>query len=109
MIGKRLFEDIQRNDFHSYMIENNRKGIMKGASIKLANKIIDKKEYDEIETIVKKASLTEFLPQLSIIPLDPVKSRLIRVDPSLKAHPLSVEYILEDLNKDEFDLINFSI
>lgn len=109
MIGKRLLEDIQRNDFHSYLIENNKKGILKGANIKLSKKLITKIEFEEIKTILDKASLTEFMPQLSIIPIDAVRPRLKRVNPASKAHPLSVEYIIEDLKMDEFDLINFTI
>jgi hypothetical protein len=47
-------------------------------------------------------------PLLYVIPRDKEEDRLKDVEVSQRAHPLSVEYIAEDVRSSEFDVIEFA-
>ena len=54
---------------------------------------------------VKSADIRDFRPLFYIIPFQLVRDRLEPVPVDLRAHPLSVEFIIELLPRDCFDAI----
>ena len=78
---------------------------MRGAELQRAAGIITKNEKKEILAIVSKAVVRDFRPLLYVIPYGPVASMLKKVAVAHRAHPLSVEYIIERLPRTMFDVI----
>ena len=64
-------------------------------------------ELSEICHIVNQAKIPDFRPLLYIIPTAKVIAELKDVDVFLRAHPLSEEYIIEELDRKHFDIISF--
>lgn len=106
-IGQELQKQVRRGDRHSTKIESNRQGLIKGAQIKFNIGKITKDELSEIIDIVTQANIPDFRPLLYLIPTVKVISDLKIVDVSLRAHPLSEEYIIEELDGENFDYITF--
>lgn len=104
-IYRSLQEDVSRGDRHSLKIEANRAGILRGAVKKLEAGIIDKAQAGEITAIVERAETSDFSPLIFIIPFDRAAHLLKEVAVSQRAHPLSVEYIVEALPRSCFDVI----
>ena len=98
-------EDARRGELHSESFERNRKGVMGGAKVKLASGVINEEDASEIKEIVARATAYDMRPLLYIIPYDRVADRVKRVPVADRAHPLSVEYRIEELPRDSFDVI----
>jgi hypothetical protein len=98
-------EDARRGDRHSEAFERNRRGIRRGAKINLARGVLTQAARDEIVKIAQNAGPNDFRPVLYIIPFDRVVDRVVEVPVSERAHPLSVEYRIEDLPRHCFDMI----
>lgn len=94
-------------DHHSGAIDRLRIGIKKGADIKLAQGVISKDELDDIYAIVDAADRQDFSPLIYLIPFEKVETLLKKVPIDKRAHPLSDEWIIENLSKDDFDLMRF--
>ena len=101
----RYLEQIIKNDKHALEISNNKTGILKGATIKLEEGVIDKTQYDEICAKVACAENEDFYPVIYLINKKAVSKRLKIVDSKDKANNTSIEYIIEDLQQNEFELI----
>lgn len=101
----RYLEQIIKNDNHAVEIENNKKGILRGAEEKLKQGIITEEQRQEIATRVAYARMEEFYPVIYIINKRAVKKRLFKVNPSDAASEYSVEYIIKDLKSNEFEII----
>jgi len=100
-----LYKETTRGDRHSTKIEDNKVGILKGAAFKKAAGVITEQQQRDIAAIVDAAETRDFIPLLYIIPYNLV-SNIIRDVPVLeRAHPLSVEYIIEALPNNYFDVI----
>ena len=102
-----LFEETSRGDRHSSKIAENRVGILHGASEKHAAKIITEVQKDEIAAVMKVALPTDFRPLLYVIPVSMVADTVREPPVEDKAHPLSAEYIIGELPRDCFDVIEF--
>jgi hypothetical protein len=100
-----LYKETTRGDRHSTKIEDNKVGILKGAAYKKEAGVINESQQGEIAAIVDAAERRDFTPLLYIIPYGPVAGLLKDVPIDLRAHPLSVEYIIEALPKNCFDVI----
>jgi hypothetical protein len=100
-----LYKETTRGDRHSTKIEDNKVGILKGAAYKKAAGVITEDQQKEIAAIVDAAERRDFTPLLYIIPYGPVSSLVKEVPVSERAHPLSVEYLIEALPKNSFDVI----
>lgn len=98
-------EQIIKRDRHATEIDNNKVGILKGATEKLNQGIITKEQYDEIRMRVAYASDEEFYPVIYLINKKAVKKRLTVVSKSDAASDSSIEYIIKDLKRNEFDLV----
>lgn len=103
----RYLEQILKSDRHAVEINNNKAGILKGASEKLKNGIITPEQFIEISTLVACAKNEDFYPVLFLINKKAVKKRMIIVNPNDKASNSSIEYIVPDLKRNEFELIRF--
>lgn len=106
-ICRRYLEQITTGDRHTKEIENNIAGILKGAKAKLDSGIISEKEYDEIRSIVAVAEYEAFFPILYIVKSKNVKDRYIEVAVRERASDDAVEYKIEDLKENEFEVISF--
>lgn len=102
----RYLEQIIKNDRHAVEIRNNRTGILKGASEKLKQGVINEQQYKEIAAIVAYAKNEEFYPVIYLINKKAVKKRLKVVEKREAASDSSIEYIIDDLNHDEFEIIS---
>lgn len=106
-ICKRYLEQITTGDRHAREIENNIAGILKGAKTKFDIGIIDKKEYNTIKSAVMTAEYESFFPVLYIIESEKVKNKCIEVPMADKASDHSIEYRVEHLAGNEFEVIFF--
>ena len=106
-ICKRYLEQITTGDRHTKEIENNIAGILKGAKAKLNRGVISKKEYNEIRSIVSAAEYEAFFPILYIVESKKIKDRYVEVVVEERASDDAVEYKIEDLKENEFEIISF--
>jgi hypothetical protein len=106
-IYKNLIDDVKSNDKHSVKIEQNRAGLKKGAAIMLDKGIIDENDFARILAIVDSAETNEFSPLLYLIPAGEVKDKIKTVKVEDAANPLSTEFQIFDLKRDEFEIIEF--
>lgn len=100
-----LAEEVRRRDGHSAKIAENRSGVVKGAQEKHNSGIITAKEMNDILAIEAAAQSADFRPLLYVIPFVAVSHLLKEVPVSRRAHPLSQEYIIEELPTELFDAI----
>lgn len=108
-IAHKLAEDIARGDNHSALIASNRSGIRNGAAAKRAASMITNDQQAEISTVVDLAILTDFRPLLYVIPISSVLRVLVSEPPAGdKAHPLAEEFIIAELPRKMFDVIELS-
>jgi hypothetical protein len=106
-IYTRLKQDVSMCDLHSANISKNKAGLKKGAIHYLGAGIIDGIEFAKINSIIDSAPINEFSPLLYVIPRKGIESRIIQVQVDKSANPLSIEYQIVDLNKTEFEVIEF--
>jgi len=104
-IYRNLKEDIDSKDLHSSKIKENRAGLKKGATIMLENNLIDENDYARIIKIIDIADVTSFTPLLYIIPSHLVDNRIEVVDVENLANPLSSEFQIKDLEKQNFEIL----
>jgi hypothetical protein len=100
-----LEEETRRGDRHSHALERNVTGIMNGAKAKRRTGAITDAQFQEIEVVVKEAKIPDFRPVLYVIPFDRLEGRVPEVPVSQRAHPLSLEYRVEDLRSGCFGLL----
>jgi hypothetical protein len=103
-IYNNLFEEVSRRDKHSAKIAQNRVGILRGADVKLKHGVITASQRDDIAAIVESAELLDFKPLLLAIPYAQAASQAVKVPIKDRAHPLSEEFIIENLSRSKFDV-----
>jgi hypothetical protein len=106
-IYERLYQDVTMGDKHSTKIMSNRTGIQNGATQKAAAGVITDKQKREIYSIANQADPQFFKPLLYIIPFSHVISLVQIVPVRRRANPLSKEYIIEELPRDCFDVVEY--
>lgn len=102
-----LVAEVRKGDKHSAKIKENKVGILKGATFKKRAGVINDQQEKDIAAIVDIAETWDFRPLLYIIPFDLVKGLIKDVPVSERAHPLSIEYVIEQLPRQYFDIIEF--
>ena len=102
-----LKKDIEMLDKHSSKILQNRIGLKQGAITNYGLGIIDEDELSKINYIIDQAEINEFRPLLYLIPEHIVNGRILRVPVDKSANPLSIEYQILDLRKNEFEIIEY--
>ena len=100
-----LYEEVRRGDRHSAKIEANRAGILRGAKTKFEAGAIDRRQYNEIREVVKSVEISDFRPILYVIPYSNVAADVREATVEERAHPLSLELIIESLDRQHFDPI----
>ena len=100
-----LYEECKRRDRHSPKIDQNRLGILRGADVKKRLGVVSTTQHEEISAIVTSAELGDFHPLLLVIPYAPVAAIIKQVPIKDRAHPLSQEYIVENLPRAYFDVL----
>jgi hypothetical protein len=80
-------------------------GLLKGAKIKLERGGITLQEWDVIRDVINHASVADYRPLLYVIGYEAVKNDLLEVPVEQRAHPLSVEFRLEKLRRDQFEVL----
>lgn len=101
----RYLDQILKNDRHAVEINNNKAGILKGASEKLKQGVITQEQYNEISVRVAYAEKEAFYPIVFLIDRRAVRGRLDVVETKDAASAHSVEYIIKDLKWNEFEMI----
>jgi len=96
-------EDVDRQDLHSNIIKDNKKGLRKGALAHEISGNITHKELLMIRKMINKAGFRDFEPYVYLINKSSVSSRVHTVPVSKMANPLSEEYLILDLDEIEFD------
>jgi hypothetical protein len=104
-IYRNLQDEVRRGERHSLVIEKNRAGIRKGAQARLREGMISEAAKREIEAITKNAETLDFRPVLFVMPFERVKDDARVVPVRNRAHPMSVEYIVERLSGTCFDML----
>jgi hypothetical protein len=104
-----LVHQVERGERHSEAITNNRKGIKQGADIKLEAGIITREDHPSILGTIERAEVRDFRPVLYVIPYDRVRGMVVDVPVQERAHPLSIEYRVENLARDCFDMLELRI
>jgi hypothetical protein len=98
-------QEVDASDLHSAEIEQVRAGIQKGAHLQLGAGIIDIFEYREILEVAELAHPADFAPLLFVIPVSPLSGMLELVPVKARASLLSEEYIIRNLPRCLFDVI----
>ena len=95
------------HDRHNVDIDNNKAGILRGAKAHLDRGDISKNKFRKISQRVASSSMKDFLPVLYIIDKGKIdKNRIILVPQEESASDFSIEYRIEDLSSDEFQVID---
>jgi hypothetical protein len=103
-IFRELRRDVERPDFHSAKI-NQLKVTLTDLAIDWEKKgLVSTADKDDIVFMVNNASLKEWRPLIYIIPRLLVETRLSAVPMRLRAG-IGNEYIISDLKRSEFDII----
>jgi len=105
IIFQRFREDIRGKDLDSAAIRTNRMGLRDGAQKRFAEGLIDEKTRDLIWALVDAAERTEFRPRVYAIPRAAVEDEL--EEPQKRAHPLSAEWVIRNLSRDNFGVVDF--
>ena len=104
-----LVEEVERGERHSALMKNNREGILRGAEAKRAASVITAADWDEIGNTVRLSHPSDFRPVLYVIPYERVRGAAVPVPVPERAHPLSVEYRLEALPRESFDMLELRV
>jgi hypothetical protein len=105
-IYRSLREDVKRGDRHSAKIAANKAGLLRGVEHKRAAGDVTDEQASEIASIVDASEPRDFRPLIFVIPFHLVQDKLRKVPVSQRAHPLSVEFIIDGLTRDCFDVID---
>lgn len=104
-IYQSLYQEVARGDRHSSKIKENRIGILRGATVKKDQGVISEKQSLDIGAILDRAETRDFRPLIYVMPYVTVANRLAEVPIADRAHPLSVEYVIDRLPRGDFDVI----
>ena len=104
---KQLKEESQTGELHG-LIKEQKSGLRKGVIEKYKKGIITSKQKKDLLYIIEHSQNTDFKPLLYLIPYENVKELLKEVKVEDKAHPLSEEYIIEELPSDYFEILDLN-
>ncbi|AUD00988.1 hypothetical protein [Spirosoma pollinicola] len=103
-IYRQLKADVSGGDSHSAKIVEQRASIIARATEWEINGVINSLVKDDIIYIATNGSINYWRPLIYVIPKAPLITRLHTV-PASKCAGLGTEYIINDLNRAEFDII----
>lgn len=106
-IFQSLAEEVRRGDRHSVKIEQNKVGILRGATWHVEAGTISEDQKKEISEIIDSSEIPDFRPLLYVIPYTRAIVQITRrAAIKERAHPLSEEYIIGALPRRRFDVIS---
>jgi hypothetical protein len=100
-----LKQEVARGERHSQKIQENRAGILRGATAKRQKGIISEEQEQEIVAIVEEAEGIHYQPLILVIPFAGVKSLMTPVPIRQRASVLSMESTILELPRSQFDVI----
>lgn len=103
-ICQALHQAIESGDRHASILKQKRKGILLGIEKRYAAGVIDTPTRERLRKAVNSAQPKDFRPLMYAIASDRVSARIREADVMTKAHPLSSELLIEDLQGDEFQV-----
>lgn len=106
-IYRELSESVARGDRHNVKVQSNKAAIIMTANRKQADGVVTEQQLKEIVAIAEAADLRDFRPLLYVIPYNIVANMLEQVPASMRVSPLEVEYIIKELPRQNFDVIEF--
>ena len=101
-----LLKDVIGKDRHSAKVSMNKTGLLKATDIKFNAGDITLDQKNEIIDIIGSSELDDFRPLIYVIPFENVKALAKAAPIKLKADRFSKEYIIEDLQRSHFDVID---
>lgn len=101
----RLMQDVAANDAHSAAMAQNKAGLKNGANIKAASGVVTADQRDLIVKTVDLATMTDFAPLFLVIPFAGVAAIATPAPIDQRANPTSEEYVIEELPRDRFDVL----
>lgn len=102
-----MYQDVKANDLHIMSISQNKAGLKRGAIKMFDNGFIDSDDFKRINAIIDSANVEAFNPLIYLIPRNNVEKKIVLVDVDAAANPLSVEYQIFDLKREEFEVIDY--
>ena len=103
-----LLAEVSRGDRHSLKVAKLREGLVRGAEIRHGKALISDKELFEIKQVVTLAESRDFRPLLYVISYPKVKHLVRAVPIEDRAHPLSQEYVIEELETSSFEALDLA-
>jgi hypothetical protein len=103
-----LLKEVLAADRHSTKIRQNRLGLTNGARQKRLQGVITEDQFKEINALIKKAEISDFRPLLYVIPYSLVQTRLKDIPEGKRASSFSAEYLIEELPRDSFDVLELT-
>lgn len=100
-----LQDEVERGERHSAVMKNNREGVLRGAHARRAAGVIGEAERHEIDRMVELSHPADFRPVLYVIPFDRIRGMAVEVPVPERAHPFSIEYRVEALPRESFDML----
>jgi hypothetical protein len=108
-IYRLLLDEVERGERHSAILEEKRKGLLRGADARRAEGLIGDAEWEKINQAVETSSLHEFRPVLYLIPYDGVRGMVVEAPVHERAHPFSIEYKVNPLPRGAFDMLELKV
>jgi hypothetical protein len=104
-IYRLLSAEVDRGERHSVVLEKNRKGLGKGLKARQAEGLVSATQQEEVASTIDSADIRDFRPVLYVIPFERVRGLVVDVPVPERAHPMSIEYRVERLSRDCFDML----
>lgn len=106
-ICSRLLHIVSTGDKHAVEIEGQKAGILRGAEAKYRSGVITDEVHKTICQMVNIATYSDFTPVLYVISGTRVKHKCEIVESKTRASDSSVEFLISELSKDDFQLLDF--
>jgi hypothetical protein len=94
-------------DRHSPTILANKVGLRRGALARRSQGIISDDQEVEINEIISASETRDFAPMIYVIRYEDVAGMIEAVPVGQRAHPLSEEYVIQNLKRELFDVLEF--
>lgn len=102
-------QGIKAGDLHCQKVKLNRDGLKTGAKASLKSHRISPAQFKDIIWTIENAQLADFRPVVYVIPFNKEVMKLIHtLHVSAKAHPFSPEYLIKELPRKLFDVIEWT-
>jgi hypothetical protein len=108
-IYRLLLDEVKRGEQHSAVLENKRQGLLRGADTRRREGMIGDSDFDQIRQTVETSPLNDFRPVLYVVPYERVRGTVVEAPVEERAHPSSIEYKVDPLPRDCFDMLELKV